>query len=85
MSWTVEWTPSTLNDLADLWNKAPDRAAVTAAANAIDAALARDPTSQGEARDGDTRILFVEPLVVLFEVDPANRHVRVFDVWRWPP
>jgi hypothetical protein len=74
-----------LGDLADLWNNAPDRAAVTAAANEIDARLARDPLSQGEGREGATRILFVEPLAVLFEVDTAARRVTVFDVWRWPP
>jgi hypothetical protein len=84
MNYTVEWLPSMLSDLADLWNHAPDRAALTAAANEIDTRLARDPLSQGESREGATRILFVEPLAVLYEVDPTRRHVRVFDVWRWP-
>jgi len=85
MTYTVEWLPLTLQRLADIWNNAPDRGAVTAAADAIDAALARNPLSQGEGREGDTRILFVEPLAVLYEVDAANRHVTVFDVWRYPP
>jgi hypothetical protein len=47
MNWTVEWTNSTQQDLAALWVSAPDRAAVTAAANAIDAALERDTLGQG--------------------------------------
>lgn len=85
MNYTVEWVPVALSDLADLWNLAPDRAAVAAAANDMDARLARDPLSQGESREGDMRILVVQPLAVLFEVDTANRHVRVFDVWRWSP
>jgi hypothetical protein len=85
MNYTVEWVPVALSDLADLWNHAPDRAAVAAAANEMDARLARDPLSQGESREGDTRILVVQPLAVLFEVDTGNRHVRVFDVWRWSP
>jgi hypothetical protein len=84
MNYTVEWVPSVLSDLADLWNNAPDRAAVTAAANAIDVRLARDPLSQGESREGNTRILFVPPLAVVFEVDTARRHVRIFGIGRWP-
>jgi hypothetical protein len=43
MRYTVVWLLSALRDLAALWNNAPDRAAVTDAANAIDIALARDP------------------------------------------
>ena len=85
MNYTVEWLPSVLRDLADLWNNAPDRAAVTAAADEIDTRLARDPLSQGEGREGATRIFFVEPLAVLFEVDTVARRVIVFDLWRWPP
>ncbi len=85
MNYTVEWVPSVVSNLADLWNNAPDRAAVTAAANEIDARLARDPLSQGEGREGNKRILLVAPLAVLYEVDTANRHVRIFDIGRWPP
>lgn len=43
MSYSVTWRPSAERDLADLWNAAPDRAEVTRAADAIDAALARGP------------------------------------------
>jgi hypothetical protein len=84
MNYAVEWLPSVLVDLADLWTNGPDRAAITAAANDVDARLARDPLSQGEGREGATRILFVEPLAVLFEVDTSRRRVTVFDIWRWP-
>ena len=85
MKYTVEWLPTAEQTLADIWNNATDQSAVTAAADAIDAALARNPLSVGEAREGATRILFVEPLAVLFRVDVANRHVTVFDIWRYPP
>lgn len=84
MTYTVEWLPAAEQDLADLWNNAPDRGAVTAAANALDDILAYDPLSAGEGREGDRRILFVEPLAILYEVDAANQHVTVLDVWRWP-
>lgn len=49
MSFTVEWLPSVEQDLADLWTSSSDRAEITAAANAIDAALQRDPLNVGEA------------------------------------
>jgi len=85
MSWTVEWLPSVEQDVADLWNRGPDRAAITAAANAIDAALERDPLARGESRGGATRIMFEPPLAVLFDVDSTRNHVTVWDIWRWPP
>src|SRR5262249_32991483 len=48
--------------LSDLWVNAPDRQAVTDAANQIDRDLERNPLSTGESRDGDTRIHIVPPL-----------------------
>lgn len=85
MEFTVNWRPSPLNDLADLWIKAPDLAAVTRAANTIDEHLRTAPLENGESREANSRILFEEPLVVLYEVDVNRREVNVFDVWRWPP
>lgn len=57
MKYTVVWHPAALRRLAELWTEAPDRAAVTAAANAIDRTLGQDAPAQGEQREGDTRIL----------------------------
>ncbi len=82
--YTVSWSPSAERELADIWNKASDRAEITAAANEIDADLARDPLTLGEARGGHTRIVFVTPLAVLFDVEETDQSVRVWDVWRWP-
>ena len=84
MKYTVEWLPSTEQELADLWNRAAERNEVTAAADAIDEALARDPLTLGESRGGRTRIAFHSPLVVLFDVDAVARKVTVWDLWRWP-
>jgi hypothetical protein len=84
MSFTVEWRPSAEQLLADLWNNALDRADVAAAADAIDAALARDPLGLGEARGGATRIVFQPPLAPLYDVDVSRRTVMVWDVFRWP-
>jgi hypothetical protein len=69
----------------NLWNHAADRNEVAAAADAIDAALARDPVTLGEARADRTRIVFQAPLAVLFDVDRSTRKVIVWDRWRWPP
>jgi hypothetical protein len=85
MIWTVAYKPSAEQELARLWNDAPDRAAVTDAANQIDALLKVDPLTQGESRSGTTRILFVPPLAVLFEVSEDDRYVDVLQVWRIPP
>lgn len=85
MKYTVEWLPSVEQELAALWNSAPDRSDIAAAANNIDAALARDPLTLGESRGGRTRIAFLTPLAVLFDVDTAARMVTVWDLWRWPP
>jgi hypothetical protein len=82
--YTVEWLPSAEQELANLWNQAADRSEVAAAADAIDAALARDPLALGEARGGPTRIVFEVPLAVLFDVDVVARRVVVWDLWRWP-
>jgi plasmid stabilization system protein ParE len=80
----VEWLPTAEQRLAEIWNKASDRALVAAAADEIDAALARNPANLGESRRGKARIAFLKPLAVVFSVDEAIRRVRVWDIWRWP-
>lgn len=82
--YAVTWLASAERELADLWNSAVDRSSVAAAADAIDAALARNPQAVGESRDVNTRIAFEPPLVILFDVDESARIVQVWDVWRWP-
>ena len=44
MSFQVDWKPAALNQLADIWNNAHDRKAVTAAANALDGRAGAQPT-----------------------------------------
>ena len=83
MRYTVLWRPSAEQRLAELWVAGPDRAAVAAAANAIDRTLANDPDTKGEARSGSTRILVEDPLAVYFRVSEPDRLVTVRAVWRW--
>lgn len=85
MNYIVVWQPPALGALAQLWTDAPNRNAVAAASDRIDARLARNPLSQGESRAGSYRILFEPPLVVDFEVRETGRTVVVVRVrhTRW--
>ncbi|HJT75706.1 MAG TPA: hypothetical protein VJ739_00740 [Gemmataceae bacterium] len=82
MRWTVTWVPAAQNALADIWNNAPDRADVTAAANRMDANLRRDPYAHSESRSGTARVMLQPPLGVSFDVSDADRLVTVRAVWR---
>lgn len=83
MTYTVDWIPSAENDLAEIWNGATDQADVTAAADAIDADLARDPWRVGESREGVSRIHVRQPLAVEYDVIADDAKVIVWHVWRW--
>jgi hypothetical protein len=80
MNYTVVWKPKPLQKLADIWNNASDRTAVTRAANQIDLQLKRDPLRAGEARSGLFRVLIESPLVIHFRVSEADRLVEVVRV-----
>lgn len=85
MNFTVEWTPSALQELAGLWTSATDRAEVTAISNAIDARSGLDPLNTGEAHGGiggTTRIHFHLPFAVLFDVFETNQRILVWAIWR---
>ena len=82
MTYTVVWTPAALNELADLWVNAADRADVTLASDTIDAALRIDPDAQSESRSGKTRIMIVPPLAVSYDVEDMDCLVTVWAVWR---
>ena len=77
---TVVWSEPAQNRLATIWIGAPDRNAVTAAANAIDAALASDPADKGTPVHEGLRAITIPPLHVLFSVDEPDRLVRIVSV-----
>jgi hypothetical protein len=83
MIFTVVWSPPCEQDLAALWVAGPDRNAITAAVAAIDSRLRRDPSSQGESRVGNRRVLFEHPLGVTYEVNEDDRLVTIQAVWRY--
>lgn len=83
MTFTVEWLPDAEAELAGAWLAAPDRAAVTRAAHALEKDLRTRPESLGESRPDGRRLAFVPPLGVIFRVRPRDRRVRLLHVWRY--
>ncbi len=82
MKFTPDWSPIE-QELAQIWLNAPDRQAVTEAAYEIDRLLTRDPLNAGESREGNTRILIVEPLAVYYDVILDDHRVLIWQIWRW--
>jgi len=83
MKYTVLWVRRAESKLAQIWNEAADRTAVTHAANSVDKVLGNDPENCGESRPDGQRIHIVSPLAVTFRVEIDDRIVRVVDVWRF--
>lgn len=82
MRYTVIWTPTALSELADLWNNASDRQAITAAADRIERRLRRSPETAGKPH-GEDRYLVYPPLAARFSINPDDSQVKVTQVWRW--
>ncbi len=79
MKFTVVWLPTAESLLADLWNNAQDRQAVTDAANTIDRLLGNDPQTKVTPVD-QLYFLRVHPLVVLYDLNFDDLMVRVIEV-----
>ena len=77
MKWTVIYRPAAKRRLATLWLDAVNKQEVTDAADLIDQVLLTSPLTAGESREGNTRLLIVPPLAVLFDVYPDDRLVDV--------
>jgi hypothetical protein len=70
-----------------MWTQANSalRQAITAASHQIDERLSKDPSQEGESREGTTRIAFVPPLSVTFEVDEDAQGVTVAHLQLFQP
>lgn len=81
----VLWVRAALDELATVWTESDSRqrASITTATNLIDGLLATDPQRQGESRTEFERVMFVPPIGVTYEVDPAQRLVRILQLWRF--
>ena len=80
MNYRVVWKKDALKQLAEAWNAATDRQAVTTAADRVDSLLGRSPAELGESRSRSRRILFEPPLVLVFEILEGDKKVRVVHV-----
>jgi hypothetical protein len=78
--YTVTWLKEVEGDLARLWIGAPDRHSVSAAADAIDADLAREAERKGTPVSEGLQSLYVSPLYVLFTVREADCLVEVVSI-----
>ena len=83
MKYTVLWQPKAEAQLAEIWQNAPDRAKVARAADEIDKLLAMSPDEVSESREGQNRVVFVEPLGADFRIYEADRLVRIGRIWRF--
>lgn len=84
MNYAVTWNEMALAMLAAIWASAPDRAAVTVAADMIDQFLAQNPFVHGLPLVEGLYAIEVPPLRALFEIDSAARKVTVVSVSRLP-
>ena len=75
--YTVEWTTTAEDQLAEIWLLASDPQAVVATVAVIDAQLARNPLGHGlQVHEGLLKIR-VPPLTVFYEVHPSRSLVEV--------
>jgi len=82
VNYTVIRKPAAEAELAEMWLNAANRDVVAAAANEIDRLLGTNPAEQGESRSGATRVTFVYPVGVFFDVQEEDRIVSVLRLWR---
>jgi hypothetical protein len=71
--------------LKETWEIADDelREDILRASRELDQQLHINPQEKGEAREGSVRIVFQEPLAVLFEVDEEKKLVRILRAWAY--
>jgi len=81
MTYTVIWKPSAHAELAEIWNSVSNRPVLADTANQMDRQLKMAPREQGESRAGSLRILFIEPLGVIYDVNDDDRIVSVVHIW----
>jgi len=80
--YAIRWKAKAVDDLAEIWLRATDRADVTRAADRIDPILRQNPNDQGESRDAGRRIMVERPLAVSFKVDTDSATVWILGIWR---
>lgn len=77
MNYSVLWRPIAEAAFLASMLRSVDKPSLWKVAHAINNALATDPNSIGESREGGWRLYFERPYTVLFFVDEPNRTVYV--------
>jgi hypothetical protein len=78
--YTVTATRKAENDLASVWLRAPDREAITLAADRIDRILREDALNKGCSATHGLRQLIVAPLIADFSVEEDDRRVTIWAI-----
>jgi hypothetical protein len=73
---TVHADQRAINELAEIWMRAPDRKALETASNTVDHMLRTDPLSYG-IESGLDRIVYVPPLGVVYKVKAEDWSVVI--------
>ena len=81
MKWHVDWIDEAENELAEIWLRAEDRAAITSASYRVEYELQNDPDQKGEDFYGD-RVYQYGPLAAAYELINDDRLVRIVQVMR---
>jgi hypothetical protein len=78
----VQWLQTALDELSSMWVQADAdaRKAITEASHRIDLILRNDPLNEGESRYGLSRITFVPPLAVTFQIESDDTMVTILHV-----
>lgn len=85
MNWHVTWHDTAFDQMALIVRNHPDhKDELAASLREMTAELRTGPGAAGESRGDGLRIAFYDPLVVDFQVAPADRRVLVLNVrLRW--
>jgi hypothetical protein len=78
----VHWLQSALDALSAMWVQADSdlRKAITDASHRVELILRNDPLDEGESRYGTSRIMFVPPLAVTFQIESDGISVTILHV-----
>jgi hypothetical protein len=81
VSYSVRWTRRALDAVAQAWlDNSIDRSAITEDVVTADEVLAIDPSSHGESREENRRVVFLNALVLTIQVENGRRVVSVLNV-----
>lgn len=81
MNYTLEWTPTAINQLTLAWLAAVDRTAVTLAAHRLEEALGEQPYIGRPRNASVNRTVTDLPLGIDFEIIEDDKKVRIVRVW----